>query len=60
MTIRYFSLMRMAMISLFMVLSLVLGACDMDGGEIGEDDGISIDEGIGEEGELGTDELDDD
>lgn len=59
MKIRYFTLLRMAMISLFMVLSLVLGACDTDGGEIGED-GVGIDEGIGEEGELGTDELGDD
>jgi predicted small secreted protein len=51
---RYFTLLRLFMVSLFMTLSLVLGACDTEEG-IGEDEGIGIEEGIGEEGELDDD-----
>jgi hypothetical protein len=39
----------------FFALSLLLGACNGDDVEIGEDNGIE--EGIGEEGELGEEEL---
>lgn len=56
----YFTLMRLFMVSLFMALSLVLGACDVGEGGIDDDEGIGIEEGIGEEGfgeegELGDD-----
>lgn len=51
----YFTLLRLSLVSLFMALSLVLGACDTNEGGIGEDEGIGLEEGIGEEGELGED-----
>jgi hypothetical protein len=53
-----FSTLRLAMMALFLTAALVLGGCDMDGNE-GIDDGVGIEEGLGED-ELGEDELGED
>ena len=40
---------RLAMMAFFLTASLILGGCDMDGDEA-IDEGIGIEEGVGEEG----------
>jgi hypothetical protein len=53
-----FATLRLAMMAFFLTAALVLGGCDMDGNE-GIDDGVGIEEGVGE-GELGEEELGED
>lgn len=47
MTNRFFSIIRLSLIAMFLTVSLFLSACDMDGAE--EDNGVGIEEGIGRE-----------
>lgn len=42
---RFFPIIRLSLIAMFLTVSLFLGACDMDGTE--EDNGVGIEEGIG-------------
>jgi hypothetical protein len=48
MTKRMILTARLALMALFVTLSLALGACDMDNDE-GIEDGVGIEEGVGDD-----------